>query len=558
MLQEPLFQSNIIATIIRNFSFYLFNTSWFYYGLGLLTALSLIILLLRLANADREAGLFPIQAYSFSRPNRYSLAAAGFCLLCLGLYSLNIFSLDNSLFNNYDLMSVNTTFIFDKGVAASYGISRLNPIASYDLNFIYAITHNYNLINIYIIFKQILILILFYNFLNFIPSGKRLFLLGALTFLPVCFWINNIIFPEQDLLIFMLSGFLCLRRFTRNGNFLNLWLYGLFTLLAVYTKETTVVFYVGILIFALLYYVFIDKINYANLFHPWRLAKAFPFEFITFMISLSFALFYLFITNGMEENNYVIPRQLSMPELCRLYGFEITLTLVAWTVLLKKTVRKEKFFNPVFNEGLLFGATSILLFIIFVLKMNPGIPHVSYKSYYAMLCGIFSLIYIIRNLSNIKVLIAFLILVILGSAVANYRFHQKEQGIYYHQVADFVAEKIQDGKPLVLSVAPHSENHPWVYETWSSATRYYFPSADITFKYPWLENTSSLKLSMYIYQLYYDAGKFTKISPKQLAKGDFYIVKKTSSDYTKDMDTIKKFTPELVYKNKIFEVYELQ
>ena len=36
MLQEPLFQKNILATIVRNFGFYLSYTNWFYYGLGII------------------------------------------------------------------------------------------------------------------------------------------------------------------------------------------------------------------------------------------------------------------------------------------------------------------------------------------------------------------------------------------------------------------------------------------------------------------------------------------------------------------------------------------
>lgn len=558
MLQEPLFQPDILSTIIRNFAFYFSRNHWYLYALGLVAVLSLCIYFLKYIKASREAYLFPDQTYYFSPQNLYNLIAAVFCLLCLGLYSLNIFLLDNTLFNNYDLMSINTTFIFDRGVAASYGTTRLNPIASYDLNIIYAITHNYNLINIYIVLKQTLILTIFYHFLNFIPVTKRFFLLGTLTLLPVCFWINNIIYPEQDLLILIALSFLSLRRFTRKGLFFNLWLFGLLTLLAVYIKETTVIFYVGISVFALLYYIFTDQINYSNLFRPWRLFKAFPFEFITFMISLSFALFYLFTINGINENNYVLSRQLSLSELSLLYRFEIILTFSAWLVLFKKSIKKEKFANPIFNEGLLVGATFILFFIIFILKINPGMPHTQDKSYYALLSGIFSLIYIVRNLSNNKTITIILLMIILGSATINYNIHQKEEGVYYHQVASFLSKKIQNKRPLVLSIAPHAEAHPWIYETWSSAIRYYFPSANITIKYPWLENTNSLKLSMYIYQLYYDAGKFTKISPNQLQKNDLYIVKKTSEGYSSDIDTVKKFNPILVFENKIFEVYELQ
>ena len=36
MLQEPLVQNNILATILRNFNFYLFGSDWLPYALGVL------------------------------------------------------------------------------------------------------------------------------------------------------------------------------------------------------------------------------------------------------------------------------------------------------------------------------------------------------------------------------------------------------------------------------------------------------------------------------------------------------------------------------------------
>ena len=46
MLQEPLVQNNILATILRNFNFYLFGSDWLPYALGVLIFLSLTVLIL--------------------------------------------------------------------------------------------------------------------------------------------------------------------------------------------------------------------------------------------------------------------------------------------------------------------------------------------------------------------------------------------------------------------------------------------------------------------------------------------------------------------------------
>lgn len=48
-------------------------------------------------------------------------------------------------------MNVNNTSIFSTGVAAVCNMYRINPLNSFDTNIIYAITHNYQIINIYII-----------------------------------------------------------------------------------------------------------------------------------------------------------------------------------------------------------------------------------------------------------------------------------------------------------------------------------------------------------------------------------------------------------------------
>lgn len=556
MLQEPLFQKNILATILRNFDFYLFGSNWLPYALGVLVLLSLTTLTLKLIRAEKETYLFPSHKYTFNRNNNKEIAGLIFCFISISLYSLNIFLLDDSLFNNYDLMSSNTTFIFNKGVTATYGEYRLNPISGFDLNILYAITHNFLLINFYTIIKQAFIMWLLYQLLTYIPAGKRLFLIGILTFLPTLFWINNIIFPEQIMLIFILSSFLCLRNYTQNGKFIMLWLYALLTSLAVYTKETVVVFYAGILAYNLLYYVFQEKINFSNLFRPWRLAKLFPFECITSIICFSFAIFYFYVSNTMSENYYISIRLKKLPELCYLYRMEIFSLIIAWSIFIKKIIKKETF-TVLLNEGFLWGATAIILFLLFILKISAGVPHTDHKSYYAVLSTVFSLIYIAQNLSLRPLSILF-VFIFCWSIYTNYYFYHKENGIYYHQIADFINQEQTHQKTIVIAFPYHKENLDWIYETWSSAFMYYFPDKDITFKFPWLENAPIKDTNMYFYRRYYEAKKLTKISPEAIVSGDYYILKKNNKYYHENKQDIQKFTPTLVFENKIFEVYKLK
>ncbi len=78
------------------------------------------------------------------------------------------------------------------------------------------------------------------------------------------------------------------------------------------------------------------------------MAKAFPFEFITFLIGLSFALFYFHTVNSMSENAYVQLRQNPLFDLIKLFKIEIILTVIAWIVFIKNFSKKRRFFH--FNQ----------------------------------------------------------------------------------------------------------------------------------------------------------------------------------------------------------------
>lgn len=554
MLQEPLFQKNILATIVRNFGFYLSYTNWFYYGLGIISTVTVAVWLLKITKADKQTYLFANGYFPLNQHSAHIFAGIIYCFLTFGIYIINTFYQEASLFNNYDLINVNNTSIFSTGVAAVCNMYRINPLNSFDTNIIYAITHNYQIINIYIIAKQALVLWLLYCFLSDIQVQRRLLIIGTLTLIPAFFWVNNIIFPEQNLLIFMLSGFIFLRKYTQKGLFRYLWLSVFFTVLAIYIKELAVIFYGALLIYCLLCYIYQEKINLSNIFRPWKLAHSFPFEFTTFLALGSFALFYLFTTLGIDDNVYVTMRRLSFSELFRLYIIEIILTITGWLTFAKKIIYKEKFEGTIFNEGLLFAATGIILFLLFLLQISPGMSH-SHKSYYAILCSTFSLVYTLRNLKSNKAIILFLTLIISISLIINYQNLSKENGKHYKEVAEFISSRLETSENITICIAKNAEENPWIYESWSSAYSYYFPNKNIIFKFDWLNQ--NYYTNMQTYRQYYLARKMTKISPKPPAEGDYYIAKKTSPKYEKDIKDIQNFNYQKVFENKIFEIYIL-
>lgn len=556
MINEPFFQENILATIIRNFKFYLFDDHWYAYALSTGIIFYGLYFVLRKTCCTSYPNIFPHSHFSFLRHNKNQIFALFFCALCLIIYSAVIVSLDDSLFNNYDLMSLNTTLVFTRGVLSYYGQTRLSPISFFDLNIVYAITHNYNLINFYIIAKQVIIAFLFYRFLNFIPVAKRLLTIGVIIFMPAFFWINNIIFPEQNLIIFLLASLIFIKKYSENCKYSNLWYFIVFANLTIYTKESAIIFYSGIFATGILYNVFIEKINLSNIFRPFKLIKIMPVEFLIFIICFFFSIFYFVITDPSEENFYIVNRQQNYANIINLYKLEIITTLLAWLVFIKKIIKKETFANPLFNEGLLMGATFVLLFMIFYLKIIPVLSHVRLKNYYVLLSSIFSTLYIVQNLYNKKLLGAFFALTLTYSAFYNYKVYQNENGHLYREVGDFFASEIPQNEQTNIMISYNSEESDWVRENWPSTFKYYFPQKDIIFKFPRIaENNTINKFIIYKYnnlQNYMGIvkGEATPIS------GDYYIIKKGSAE--KDFEVIENRPHDLVFENKLFRIYKIR
>ena len=555
MINEPLFEENIVSTIFRNFTFYFFGQTWYIYAVLLGISIYMAYRLLCKGSCTPCPDLFPSPAAGFNLHNRKELAALLFLFLSFSIYAVTMLLQDNSLFNNPDLMSLNTIFIFHRGLAASYGPARMCPVSFFDLNALYAITHNFYIISAYIMLKQALILWLLYCFLNFLSPAKRLFTLGTIQLVPAVFWLNGIIFPEQNILIFILASLLFLKRFSA-GKRSGLWGFGAFTLLAVYSKETTVLFYGGILIFAVLYDLYKEKINISHFLHPFRLAGRLPVETMLFLCCLSFALFYLFIMVELKENVYIAFRQADSRHLLNLYKFEIITVTLAWLIAAKKLICREKFDNPLFNEGTLFGASFLLAILIFHLHIAPDLEHVRLKSYYALLSAVFGIVYIARNLKNTGLLICLCGLFLFYAGSANITIAKHEIGHARHEAANFLSSVLQNEKRLSYMLSAHTEETDWVKETWNAALTYYHPGTDITLKMPSLTDDNVInKFSRHQYAKY--KKYLSSIKGGRIpVSGDYYVV--STNALNTDFSVIADIPHDLVFENKLFRIYKIR
>lgn len=73
----------------------------------------------------------------------------------------------------------------------------------------------------------------------------------------------------------------------------------------------------------------------------------------------------------LKENVYIAFRQADSRHLLNLYKFEIITVTLAWLIAAKKLICREKFDNPLFNEGTLFGASFLLAILISICILLP-------------------------------------------------------------------------------------------------------------------------------------------------------------------------------------------
>lgn len=158
MIEIPWLRSDVAANIRNNFAFY-----FGYERFGLYAAcVAAVIVLNCMAVKFFFAGEYRFSAgdrrFFFNRKDKSELAGAAALAFSFLLYALNLFSLELSVFGNYDQMVVNNILDMRRGLQPVFTSMRFNPAAGIDHNIIYGITHHYALIGGWVLLKQALCL----------------------------------------------------------------------------------------------------------------------------------------------------------------------------------------------------------------------------------------------------------------------------------------------------------------------------------------------------------------------------------------------------------------
>ena len=129
MYTPPLFEPNILSTLLRNFSFYFRDGYW---GYVFLVIMGLILFPFIWLRARPAAFSFPDRIYLFnSRSDKMSAVWAflAFIILCAITYSQEM-----SLFANFDLMNIGTTVNFAEGKGTGISDIRFSPFGNVDIS----------------------------------------------------------------------------------------------------------------------------------------------------------------------------------------------------------------------------------------------------------------------------------------------------------------------------------------------------------------------------------------------------------------------------------------
>lgn len=551
MLYEPLFQPDILSTIGRNFTNFFFFKGWFLFAAIVLILVLIATWLTVRKSAPAYENAFPKENFSFDRQNKMHRLSLYLLLLVLASYLLAMLLLENSLFNNHDLMSQNTIMIFLRGAMPQFDTERFTPTAFFDVNLVYALTHNYYLIDFYLLLKNALIAFLFYRFLSFVPVVQRLLGISALMLLPGIFWINNIIFPEQNMLLFILLSLIEAKKYCLEGSKKrNFFAFVIFMNLALYTKEHAILLYLGILIVAILYHVYVENINFKSFIHPFRTIKSMPLEFMMFFSMWLYSTLYMLIMVQSDKNSYIAMGREEFINLFYLYRVELFIAVIGIIVLVKKIWQKRFNGNPMFNEGLFLGALISIYAIIFYIKLAPISTHVYFKSYYLVIATLFGGLYLVWNMRPSKMAACVLVAFLSWSASINYHNFQTEQGVYYREAAEFLASNASDKQAIHVYLSRFVEYNQWTIDSWSTAFHYYWPEKLVVFKTPNMPDNRAL--------YYYAMRKIYKpIIPRPVPdKGDYYIYKKNYYEFD-DYAVIARRQKVKVYENKVFLIYKI-
>lgn len=566
MFDIPLFQENILENILEFNLTTLASRLWLPWLLIVAVFLAVSVWLLRRPLKEGNWGnLFYAGTCKFDRRSIKDWLGLSFLVAAFTITGVYVFSLENSLFESFDTMGFGTMRNMKEGVVPNFDTMRITPLAFWDLSTLYAVTHNIYMIKSYLLLQLALAVVCLYCFFDYIPVARRLLMLAILLLTPTMLQTAQIIYPDREIIIAVMLSLICLRRFCRSQKFR--WLTGFlfFMIVAIYTKETCVLFYFGLVTASVLYRIWSEDITIQNFIHPLRTIGKMPLEFCVGIGLFSFLVIYSLFIPSTEENIYFsFNRSDNLCAIIRYYGFELSLLTVAAGILLWQMVRhSDSKINPMFRGGgLLCGGISIAAGIV-MLRLIPTSWHLTGKSYYLLLPTIFALAYLFQNIRRPVILWGISAVILAYSVRADIIGYENEEGHYYRQVADFMAQQIPQNKRGTINIflierPSEEERKIWALETWSMAYHYYFYPYLMVFKTQFydLKDSEQMLYNKIVYNKILYRYAYPMIPQSRPQAGDWVVIHKQNRE-AETLEIIKNL-PQPVYENKLFAIYHAE
>lgn len=261
---------------------------------------------------------------------------------------------------------------------------------------------------------------------------------------------------------------------------------------------------------------------------------------------LIYALLYLLYIYAITDNIYVASHQSNnLLEMIMTYKLELFLISIAIITLL--STKKNTFIS----NSLMIGGIITTYVVICVLKLSTTIYPGNYFLCIPTTLALIIIFYHLKSKFLIFILSSFLCIIFIYK---DYIIHNSQNGKEYRTICEYLTSNQSDNIPLFI--AKHSEHHhssQWFVKTWSSILKYYFPNKKITIISPQFSQSNPIDIELWnMSPLYYPL-----IYRENPQSGDFYIIKKTDK-YTDDLSVIKDMKHELIYQNKLFEVYKIK
>lgn len=111
-----------------------------------------------------KLSLLPDARYAFADAPAAKWGGVTALALSFAAYAAATLTQENTLLNNFDLMSVNAIKNMYWGNLPIVDPIRFTPLSNLDQNLVYAVTRNYAVIDYWIVFKQFICLFLLYRF----------------------------------------------------------------------------------------------------------------------------------------------------------------------------------------------------------------------------------------------------------------------------------------------------------------------------------------------------------------------------------------------------------